>query len=135
MKAQAAVEFLIIVSVALMIILPVTFYAKQSLIGYKDDTKISLAENTVKKLGESVDWVFSQGPPAKLTLEIYIPNDVNEISLDNKTILFKVKTSAGVSDVFYETVAPLNGSLPITSGYYFVSLTAYRDYVNITVVG
>ena len=134
MKAQAAVEFLIIVSVALMIILPVTLYINQSFIGYKDDTKISLAKNTVKKLGEGVDWVFSQGPPAKLTLEIYIPDDVYNISLEDKTILFKIKTSAGVTDVFYETVPPLNGSLPITGGYYFVSLTAYTNYVNIIVV-
>jgi len=134
MKAQAAVEFLIVVSVALMIILPVSFYANQSLIGYKDDTKISLARNTVNKLGESADWVFSQGPPAKLTLEIYIPDDVYNVSLEDKTILFKIRTSAGVTDVFYETVPTLNGSLPISSGYYFVSLTAYADYVNINVV-
>lgn len=134
MKAQAAVEFLIIVSVALMILLPVTFYARQLLIGYKDDTKISLAKNTVKKLGESADWVFSQGPSAKRTLEIYIPDDVYNISLEDRTILFEVKTSAGVTDVFYEAVPSLNGSLPITSGYYFVSLTAYTNYVNITVV-
>ena len=135
MKAQAAVEFLIIVSVALMILLPVTFYANQSLMGYKDDTKISLAKNTVKKLGESVDWIFSQGPSAKRSLEIYIPDDVYNISLEDKTILFKIRSSAGITDVFYETVPSLNGYLPITSGYYFVSLTAYADYVNITVVG
>jgi len=135
MKAQIAIEFLVIVSVALMIILPVTLYANKLLIGYKDDTKISLAKNTVNKLGENVDWVFSQGPSAKRTLEIYIPDDINEISLNNNMILFKVETSAGISDVFYETVPPLQGSLSKNSGYYLVSLTAYRDYVNITVVG
>ena len=134
MKSQVAVEFLIIVSVAFMIILPFTFYANQLLISYKDDTKISLAKNTVNKLGGSVDWVFSQGPAAKQTLEIYIPDDIYNISLENKTILFQIRTSAGVTDVFYETVPLLNGSLPTTSGYYFVSLTAYTDYVNITVV-
>jgi len=134
MKAQAAVEFLIIVSVALMILLPVSFYANQSLMGYRDDTKISLAKNTVNKLGESADWVFSQGSPAKLTLKVYIPDDVYNISLEGKTILFKIRTSAGVTDVFYETVPSLGGSLPTNSGYYYVSLTAYADHVNITVV-
>ena len=117
-----------------MMILPVTFYANQLVRGYKDNTKISLAKNTVDKLGENVDWVFSQGPSAKRTLKIYVPDDVHNISFENNMILFEVNTSVGVSDISYETVPSLNGSLPTTRGYYLVSLTAYANYVNITVV-
>ncbi len=134
MKGQVAVEYLIIISVALIILLPLSLYINQSLIGYRDETKISRAWNAVNKLGENADWVFSQGPPAKKTIEIYIPDDVDEISFDNKTVLFRVKTSAGISDVFYVTVPELKGSLPEYGGYYFVSLTAFSNYVNISVV-
>ena len=95
---------------------------------------MSRAWDTVKKLGESADWVYSQGPPAKLTLEIYIPDDVEEISLSDKTFLFKVRTSAGISDAFYTTVSDLDGSLSTKSGYYYVSLTAFSNYVNVSVV-
>ncbi len=134
MRGQVAVEYLIIISVSLIIIIPLSLYMNQSLMGYRDDTKISRAWNAVKKIGESTDWVYSQGPPAKLTLEIYIPNDVDEISFDNKTVLFRVRTSSGVSDVFYNTVPEIQGSLPEKSGYYFISLTAFPNYVNVSVV-
>jgi hypothetical protein len=134
MKSQVAVEFLIIVSVAFMILIPLSVYLNQSLIGYKDTNKISKAWNTVKKLGESADWVYSQGPPAKLSIEIYIPDDLEEVSLENNTILFRVRTSAGISDAFYETVPPLSGTLPSDGGYYFVSLTAFSNHVEIEVV-
>ena len=134
MKSQAAIEYLIIVSVAFMILIPLGVYVNQSLIGYRDNNKISKAWNTVKKLGQSADWVYSQGPPAKISLEVYIPDDLEEVSIDNKNILFRVRTSAGISDVFYVTVPSLNGTIPSNSGYYFVSLTAFADYVNISVV-
>lgn len=132
MKAQVAVEYIIIISLAFVILIPLIVNVNELLRGYNEDTRISLAKNTVKKLGESADWVYSQGKPAKMSLEIYIPEGITEVSLDNNTILFKIKTSAGVSDVYYETVAPLSGSIPTTNGYYLVCLAAYDDYVNIS---
>jgi hypothetical protein len=134
MRAQAATEFLIIVSVALTILIPLILLVNQSFISYRDDTKISLAKEAVKKLGENADWVYSQGPPAKVTIEVYIPEDVVETSLENKMILYKIRTSAGITDVYYYTVPNLNGTLPNKAGYYYVSLTSYTNYVNISVV-
>jgi hypothetical protein len=134
MKSQVAVEYLIIVSVAFMILLPLSVYLNQSLIGYKDNSKLSKAWDSVKKLGESADWVYSQGSPAKISVEIYIPDGIEQISLQNRTILFRVRTSAGISDAYYNTVPQLNGNLPANSGYYFVSITAYPNYVDISVV-
>jgi len=134
MKAQSAIEFLIIVSVALTILIPLILLVNQSLMGYKDDTKISLAKEAVKKLGDNADWVFSQGPPAKVTVEVYIPDDVESISIINNEILYKIRTTAGITDVYYDTVPELRGTLPEKSGYYFVSLTSFSTYVNISVV-
>ena len=135
MRAQAAVDYFTIVSVALLILIPLILYINQLLTGYRDDIRVSLAEDTVNKLGESVDWVYSQGPPAKLTLEnIFIPEGIEETSLDNNMILFRIKTSAGIPDVYYETVPSLDGSIPSKSGYYQISLTAYENNVTINVI-
>jgi len=127
MRAQVAVEYLIIVGVALMILLPLSLYLNQTLMGYRDDTKISKAWNTVKKLGQNADWVHSQGPPARVRVEIDVPEDVTEMSLDNNMILYRIRTSAGISDVFYNTVPALNGTLPTNSQYYFISITAINQ--------
>jgi hypothetical protein len=134
MKGQVAVEYLIIISVALMILTPLSLYVNQALRGYTDNTRISKAWTAVNKLGESADWVYSQGPPAKLTFKIYIPDGIEEASLNDKTFLFKIKTSSGTSDIFYTTVSDLDGYLPKKSGYYYVSLTAFSNYVNVSVV-
>ncbi len=134
MKAQSATEFLIVVSVALTILIPLILLVNESLMGYRDDSKITLAKEAVNKLGENADWVFSQGPPAKVTIEVYIPDGVESVSLINKMILYELRTTAGTTDIYHYTVAELEGTLPEKSGYYFVSLTAYSNFVNISVV-
>ncbi len=134
LKTQAAMEYYTIISVALIILVPLSVYVYQLLNEYGDDTKLSLAKDTVNKLGETADWVFSQGPPAKLSLEVYIPEGIQQISLDNNVILFKMRTSAGVTDVYYQTISPLVGSIPTKSGHYPFSIAANTTYVNISVV-
>lgn len=130
MKAQVSVEYIIIISVALTVLIFISLYSTKYIQGYREDSAVSTAGNTVRKIGENADWVFSQGPPAKVTVEIYIPEGVEEITLENRTILFRMKNR----DVYYRTIPLLNGSLPSKSGHYMVSLVAYNTYVDVNVV-
>jgi len=132
MKSQLSVEYLIIIAIALVILIPIILYGNELLLGYKDDTKISLARNTVEKIGKNVDWVYSQGEPAQHSIDVYIPEGIEQINLENKIILFKIKTRAGISDIFYTSVANLNGSIPMQNGYYKLSLRAHQNFVNIS---
>jgi hypothetical protein len=134
MKSQAAIEYYTIISLALIILLPLSVYVYQLLNEYGDDTNLSLAKDTVNKLGENADWVFSQGPPAKISLEVYIPKGVEHVYLDNKMILFNMRTTAGITDVYYQTICNLTGSIPIKSGHYPISIVANVNDVNISVV-
>lgn len=132
MKAQTAVEYFIIITVAFLILLPLILYMNELIISYNDETRISLAENAVKKIGENADWVYSQGQPARRTFEVYMPGSIDQASLENKTILIRVKTSAGATDSYYNTISPLNGSLPSSEGYSKISLTAFQNFVNVS---
>ena len=132
MKSQVAVEYLIIVSVALAIIVPIITYSNTLFIGYKDDISLTLAKNLVEKIGESADWVYSQGYPAKVSLKINVPERIVGIYLINKTILLKIKTSSGISDISYTGIAPLNGSLPSSPGIYTITIEALEEYINIS---
>jgi len=134
-KAQSAMEYYTIVVIALMILLPLSIYVYQLLSQYGDDTKISLAKDAVNELGETADWVFSQGPPARYTFRsFYIPGGIEETSLDNNMILFKLRTSSGITEIFYNTLAPLDGSIPTESGYYPIAIIAHDNNVTIKVI-
>ena len=132
MKAQAAVEYLIIVGVSIIILLPLVVYSNEMVINHNEETKISLAKNAVKKIGENADWVYSQGQPAKLGIQVYFPEGIDQSSISNNTVLLKMRTRGGISDVYQITTGTLNGSIPSNSGYYTVSIIAYPNYVNIS---
>lgn len=134
MKAQAAMEYFTIVVVGLIIITPMIIYLNDMYLSYSDDNKISLAKITVNKIADSANWVFSQGPPAKVKIEVFIPDNVESISFANNTVNFAVRTKSGVVDVYDTTIMPIYGNLNTKSGYYFISLVAYDNYVNISVV-
>ena len=133
MKLQIATEYLIIVSFALMVLIPYILYLYSASQQYQEQSSLTIASESVKKIGEACDWVYLQGEPAKLTLKIVVTKNVEKITFLNKTIVWKVRTSAGVSDVYYNCLANVTGYLPSREGEYLVSVEALKGGVNISV--
>ena len=69
--------------------------------------------------------LFGDIKAAKLVIE-------EGITFVGKTMIWKVRSDAGVSDIYYNSVATLTGDLPTKSGYYMVNEAALSDGVNIT---
>jgi hypothetical protein len=132
MKAQSAVEYLVIVGIGLIILTPILYYSNKSFQNYKEDSNILAAKTTVDKIGENVDWVYSQGYPSRVQIRVYIPENVESTSLVDRTVLIKMESTSGAKDVFYETIGDMQGSIPTKSGFYFLSLVAMDGYVNVT---
>jgi len=112
MKLQIATEYLIIVSFTLMVLIPYILYIYSASQQYQEQSFLTIASESVKKIGEACDWIYLQGEPAKLTIKITIPRNVVNISFLNKTILWRVKTSADISDIYYNCLANVSGYLP-----------------------
>ena len=134
MKLQIATEYLIIVSFSLMVLIPYILYLYSASQQYQEQTSLTIVSENVKKIGEACDWVYLQGEPAKLTLKIVIPKNVVNISFLNKTIVWKVRTSAGLSDIYYNCLSNVTGNLPAKEGEYFVSVEAFNGGVRINVI-
>ncbi|MEM5853549.1 MAG: hypothetical protein QXG39_02990 [Candidatus Aenigmatarchaeota archaeon] len=133
MKSQVALEYLMVISFALMVLVPYTLYLQTVSQNLKDDNNLLVASSSVQKIGQMSDWVFSQGEPAKVTILLQIPNNVEEISFNGKMMKWRVRTSSGVSDIYYFSTANLTGNLSTNPGYYYVSIQAMKDGVNVSV--
>jgi hypothetical protein len=134
MKAQAAVEYMTVIGIGLIILTAILYYSTRSFQNYKEDTNVLSAKNTVDKVGENVDWVYSQGYPSRVQISVYIPDDVEMASLANRTVLMRMKSTSGTKDIFYNTIGDMQGSLPENSGFYHLSIAAVNGYVNVSVV-
>ena len=76
--------------------------------------------------------MYSQGPPAKVRINVYIPHKVTNISIVNNTIKLEVKFNGEFSDIFTFSNSVLNGSVPFDEGNYKVYIEAVNDYVQIS---
>ena len=83
-------------------------------------------------------WVYSLPMPMFLAailwiagsvIGVFIPDNVQQVVIQNNSIIFKAKTFSGVTDVGYKTTMPLNGTISTNPGYHYVSIEARQGYV------
>ncbi|MCD6403329.1 MAG: hypothetical protein J7K98_03290 [Candidatus Aenigmarchaeota archaeon] len=135
MKSQVSVEYVLILGVAFLILIPFILQGNISLEYLKDSMRVSFTKNSVESLGQAADMVFSQGPPAKIVQRVYIPKGIEEILIHDHEINFRVILSNGeTTDVYYITKGNVIGSLPTSPGYYKASIYFNGSLVVIGVV-
>jgi len=134
MKAQAALEYMLVVMLAMGFLVPVWIY--MITVNVETDTEFSLsyAKNTVETIAYTADLVYSQGPPAKVTIQVFIPEGVESVIVTNSTISILMRYKSEFTDVFATSKATLNGTLPTISGNYQIELEAIDNYVRIKTV-
>jgi uncharacterized protein (UPF0333 family) len=129
MKSQVALEYLVIASIAIALMLPIFYYS----FGYSSaSTSTYQAQDSINALAKAADYVYSLGVGSKTHVSIIIPNNVVSSSIANKTILLKIKASSGTSDIVAFTKANVNGTVPTTSGYHYMQLNMTEQGVQIS---
>jgi uncharacterized protein (UPF0333 family) len=134
MRGQVAFEYMIIVAVVFAFLIPIWAYINLVQTRTNAELTLSYAKNVVEKITMAADLVYSQGPPARVKLKLYIPNNVQESTISNKTVIMGVMTDSGISDVYSTSMAALNGTIPTIEGNYWAILEAKENYVQITII-
>lgn len=132
MKLQVAMEYLIIVGVVLAFLVPIWAYVTISQNQASGDLSLSYARTAVEKLRSAADMVYSQGSPAKVTLNVYLPPGLEQAALQNASIILSVRTYAGLNSVSAQCKGNLTGSLPQREGNYLFIVKAVDHTVSIT---
>ena len=134
-KAQASTELMITVIFVITIMLPlllITYFQTSNL---SEQLSIQQTQQTVNKITNMADIVGSQGPPAKMTIQIFIAPNIANITVGNATggvgkeVVFNIRTTAGITQVVGITVNNIAGDLSTIArpGTYFIELTAQQN--------
>ncbi|UCD03064.1 MAG: hypothetical protein JSV63_00295 [Candidatus Aenigmatarchaeota archaeon] len=129
MKAQAAFEYMLVVILVLAFLVPLWTYMLSVNKEASDELSLSYAKNAVESITSAADLVYSQGPPAKVRITVFIPDGVEEVNITNRTVNFRVAFSAGVTGIFALSRARLNGTIPTKRGTYWLEIEAI-DHVD-----
>jgi len=132
MKAQVALEYLMLIGIVIGAITIISAYVWQQ---NEVSTRLQQAVIAVNSITTTANNVYAQGPGAKTTVNVFFPAGYNP-SLSyisaNKTIVLKIYTPIGYNDIVGITKANVSGSLPKSDGLKVLTLETIQGYVNIS---
>ena len=130
-KAQSSFEYLMIFGLVMVFAIPIWLYVTS--LDQQTDSQLALsyADSAVRQIADSADLVYSQGPPAKVRLRVYLPDGIDYTNVTSRVVNIRLTTNLGPSDVYATSVATLNGSLPSESGTYWIDIEAMDGFVQI----
>ena len=126
-KGQAAIEYMMIISISMVILVPLMFIVNSYISGSRDEMKIRSMEDSIDSLGESAEMIYFQGYPAKMTMKFYVPERAKNATLDGNLIWIKLGTDSGYTDIVTTTQANMTGVLPTEPGSYMLEIMATED--------
>ena len=105
-KAQSAIEYLMIIALTLGIIVPTSYlffrYSSESNVKIIDSQIIQIGRNII----DTAETIYFSGESSKIVVQINMPKNVDDIYIiDNRELVFNITTNIGESEtVFFSTV-------------------------------
>ncbi|MBI5804052.1 hypothetical protein HY450_02305 [Candidatus Pacearchaeota archaeon] len=131
-KGQISIEYLIIISFVVFLVLSIIGVALYYSAGIKDAVRFNQLERLSSKIITSAESVFYSGEPSKVVINGYLPEGVREINISNREIAFTLTTNTGVSKISYSSSVEIEGEISISPGVKRISVTAEQSKVVIS---
>jgi uncharacterized protein (UPF0333 family) len=110
-KGQITTEYVIIVGFMLVILLVLWAQTTFTISSTTADLRVAYAKHAVTKIAEAADAVYVQGPPAKFSIYVTIPDNVENSSVSGHEVSISVYTYGGTTDVYQETLGTMRGCI------------------------
>jgi len=131
-RSQISFEYLIIMGFITFVIIGVLGIALFYSGGIKDRIKITQMTDCANKIISTAESVFYSGYPSKATMSCYLPEGIQNVTVYDDAIYFKLQTSTGDSITEFSSNVRLYGSIMATPGLKKIMLTAENDKVKIS---
>ncbi len=133
-KGQISFEYLMMMGFVTIIIAGILSVA----VFYTGSVKSGVTSNQVKEFSNKIistaEYVFYSGEPSMATIEIYIPDGVQNVTIQENSLVVDYWSSGGLSRTVFPSNVNITGTLPHTAGYKKIKITATTNNVVITKV-
>lgn len=132
LKGQIALEYLIMVGLLMLVLVPVWAYVNSASTEEKLEARATGAKYAAQRIAESADAVYVQGPPAKLSIYVNVPEGTQAITFSGHEVSFRIASAGGYSDAFAQTLGELQGNVSTSAGQKKIVVEATDNFVNVT---
>lgn len=130
-KGQAAMEYMIIFAVVIVMILPLILIFTVQTENMQTDITNAQLKKASDELTNSVSDMYYMGYPAQKTIRLSFPKGVQSISIHDKLIELNVTTSEVNSELVWEMPTNVSGSLGTFEGDHIIVIQARNNDVYI----
>jgi hypothetical protein len=134
-RSQVAIEYILMVAFAMLVMIFLVPLIKGYEQQYRDLHAIKISRKSLMDLEDGINMLCTQGRPARMKIDIYLPANVFDSYVENRRIGFWLRTSGGDVSVERNPNCNVTGWLPREMGYYSISLISLNGVVNVTSSG
>ena len=108
-KSQVSLEYIVVISFALVVVLGVLTIAFFYSGGIKDKIRTTQISNAANKILSTAESVYYSGEPSKATITIYFPDGINDFFIDPQSdeIVVVFSSSSGDNTASFTSNVPI----------------------------
>ena len=113
-RGQIAVEYILIIAIALMILIPAVYVFRN----YAFESNERIMEQRLAELSNEIivkaSKIYYYGPPSKSVVSLEMPPQINNMYVlfsnqtDESFFVFNIQSKSGQKDIFYQSDIPLD---------------------------
>ncbi|MFP4229708.1 MAG: hypothetical protein ACLFRK_01045 [Candidatus Nanohaloarchaea archaeon] len=134
MKAQASVEFITVVGIALVLAAPFVVESQNMMIDIGFGSEVAEIQASLDDVARTVRKVGAMDKPARRQVELRLTRDMEDFHVsEDRAITYSLERSgeeANFTRIFDQKINAEN--MPTEQGVYTLNVEAYRDRVNIS---
>jgi len=131
-RGQIGIEYMVVMGFIVFIILGILGIGFYYMGITNEQMILSQIDNFAKKVISTAERVYYEGSPSKATIEVYLPEQVDNISIIDNNLVVTFQTREGESISAFKSNVPINGTISSNSGVRKIIITAKENYVEIS---
>jgi uncharacterized protein (UPF0333 family) len=138
-KAQASLEYMIMLALSLTVFSAIIYVTSGLITTSSMQVGVDSAQRAVDKMRSASDFVYVHGHPTRTEINVYIPPNIENLSIldTNNSIRIRVSVGESYTDIYSVTKGKIYGDLGAVNneGYYVFRVeSTSEDAINITVL-
>jgi uncharacterized protein (UPF0333 family) len=123
-KAQASMEYILLFSFSLLIVGVLWYVSNNNIEEVQWELQLANAKNSLEKIVHNADVVYLQGPPSRVYIEIYLPENVKNVYIAGNSVTMEMYWREYLRNVSDTSIANLTGSIPTAYGKQRILISA-----------
>ena len=122
-------EYVLIIGFATLIAIPLFLIFSHYTNETRNEVTYNQADSISRKIVDSAETVYYLGEPSKVTLKVYMPNDIKNLTIENGYVHFIVKAGRFTTDIVHSSTINISGNVSFKPGVKQINIESKGDYV------